>query len=55
VNIVLIKIRVIDKESMFNTPPTFAWYLAGEVFKWLKELCGLEAMKQRNDAKAELL
>ncbi|MGF1861163.1 3-phosphoserine/phosphohydroxythreonine transaminase [Photobacterium profundum] len=46
---------LVDKESMFNTPPTFAWYLAGEVFKWLKELGGLEAMKQRNDAKAELL
>lgn len=26
-----------EKDSMFNTPPTFAWYLSGLVFKWLKE------------------
>lgn len=26
-----------ENESMFNTPPTFAWYLSGLVFKWLKE------------------
>ncbi|WEM41436.1 3-phosphoserine/phosphohydroxythreonine transaminase [Photobacterium sp. DA100] len=45
----------VDKESMFNTPPTFAWYLAGEVFKWLKELGGVEAMAQRNIAKADVL
>ncbi|MGR5062628.1 3-phosphoserine/phosphohydroxythreonine transaminase [Photobacterium sp. DNB22_13_2] len=45
----------VDKESMFNTPPTFAWYLAGEVFKWLKELGGVEAMEQRNVAKANVL
>ncbi|MFC1503164.1 3-phosphoserine/phosphohydroxythreonine transaminase [Pseudomonadota bacterium] len=44
-----------DKESMFNTPPTFAWYLAGEVFKWLKNLGGLEAMQKMNEAKANLL
>ncbi|MGF1756904.1 3-phosphoserine/phosphohydroxythreonine transaminase [Photobacterium sagamiensis] len=44
-----------DKESMFNTPPTFAWYLAGEVFKWLKDLGGLEAMQKLNEAKANLL
>jgi len=44
-----------DKESMFNTPPTFAWYLAGEVFKWLKNIGGLEAMQKRNEAKANLL
>ena len=45
----------VDKESMYNTPPTFAWYLAGEVFKWLKELGGVEAMEQRNVAKANVL
>ena len=45
----------VDKESMYNTPPTFAWYLAGEVFKWLKELGGVEAMEQRNLAKANVL
>ncbi len=46
---------LVDKESMFNTPPTFAWYLAGEVFKWLKTVGGVEAMEQRNLAKAKLL
>ncbi|PSU33292.1 3-phosphoserine/phosphohydroxythreonine transaminase [Photobacterium lutimaris] len=45
----------VDKESMFNTPPTFAWYLAGEVFKWLKELGGVETMEQRNVVKANVL
>ena len=46
---------LVDKESMFNTPPTFAWYLAGEVFKWLKSVGGVAAMEQRNLAKAKLL
>ncbi|HRQ65315.1 MAG TPA: 3-phosphoserine/phosphohydroxythreonine transaminase [Xanthomonadaceae bacterium] len=41
--------------SMLNTPPTFAWYLAGKVFKWLKAQGGLAAMAERNRAKAELL
>ncbi len=44
-----------DNDSMFNTPPTFAWYLAGEVFKWLLEQGGVKAMEQRNIEKAELL
>ncbi|MGG7667270.1 3-phosphoserine/phosphohydroxythreonine transaminase [Yersinia sp. J1] len=42
-------------DSMFNTPPTFAWYLSGMVFKWLKEQGGLVEMEKRNRAKAELL
>ena len=41
--------------SMLNTPPTFAWYLAGLVFQWLKKNGGLKAMGDRNRAKAELL
>ncbi|MFM2478339.1 3-phosphoserine/phosphohydroxythreonine transaminase [Celerinatantimonas sp. MCCC 1A17872] len=41
--------------SMFNTPPTYAWYLSGLVFKWLKEQGGLSAMAKRNSAKAALL
>ncbi len=41
--------------SMLNTPPTFGWYLAGLVFKWLKAQGGLTAMAGRNRAKAELL
>lgn len=44
-----------DNDSMFNTPPTFAWYLSGLVFKWLKEQGGVEAMDKINRAKAELL
>ncbi|MDE2138058.1 MAG: 3-phosphoserine/phosphohydroxythreonine transaminase [Gammaproteobacteria bacterium] len=38
--------------SMFNTPPTFSWYLAGLVFKWVKARGGLSAMAERNAAKA---
>jgi phosphoserine aminotransferase len=44
-----------DNDSMFNTPPTFAWYLSGLVFKWLKAQGGLAAMDKRNQAKADLL
>lgn len=46
---------VADEGSMLNTPPTFAWYLSGLVFKWLKRQGGLAAMAERNRAKAELL
>ncbi len=41
--------------SMYNTPPTYAWYIAGLVFQWIKTLGGLTAMAERNKAKAELL
>jgi phosphoserine aminotransferase len=41
--------------SMYNTPPTYAWYIAGLVFQWLKAQGGLAAMATRNKAKAELL
>ena len=44
-----------DSDSMFNTPPTFAWYLAGKVFTWLKSNGGLEAIAKINHAKAESL
>jgi len=46
---------VADQGSMFNTPPTFAWYLAGLVFKWLKARGGLAAMGERNRVKAARL
>jgi phosphoserine aminotransferase len=46
---------VADEGSMVNTPPTFSWYFAGLVFKWLRRHGGLAAMAQRNRAKAELL
>lgn len=44
-----------ENDSMLNTPPTFGWYLAGLVFKWLKEQGGLEAMAEVNQRKADKL
>ncbi len=44
-----------ENDSMFNTPPTFAWYLAGLVFKWLKEQGGVAAMDKVNQQKSDLL
>jgi len=41
--------------SMLNTPPTFGWYFAGLVFKWLLQQGGLTAIAARNRAKAERL
>jgi phosphoserine aminotransferase len=41
--------------SMLNTPPTFAWYLAGLNFEWIKNEGGLAAIGERNRRKAELL
>ncbi|MDE2416893.1 MAG: 3-phosphoserine/phosphohydroxythreonine transaminase [Burkholderiales bacterium] len=46
---------VADNQSMYNTPPTYAIYMAGLVFKWLKRQGGIAAMEARNMAKAELL
>jgi phosphoserine aminotransferase len=40
---------------MLNTPPTFGWYFAGLVFKWLKKQGGVAAMGERNHAKAAKL
>ena len=44
-----------DNGSMYNTPSTFAWYLSGLVFEWLKEQGGVEAMEKLNRAKKDLL
>ena len=44
-----------DADSMFNTPPTFAWYVAGKVFAWLRDNGGLESMGQINRLKAKNL
>ncbi|MFK8052045.1 MAG: 3-phosphoserine/phosphohydroxythreonine transaminase [Woeseiaceae bacterium] len=44
-----------DSDSMRNTPPTYAWYLAGLVFDWLKQQGGLAAMAEHNQRKAEML
>jgi phosphoserine aminotransferase len=40
---------------MYNTPPTYAIYIAGLVFQWLKSLGGVEAMEKINIRKAALL
>ena len=42
-------------DSMYNTPPTYAIYIAGLVFQWLKAQGGLKVMEERNLAKADLL
>ena len=42
-------------DSMYNTPPTYAWYLAGLVFQWLKRQGGLQAMADINRRKANRL
>jgi phosphoserine aminotransferase len=47
--------KVADSHSMLNTPPTFSWYVAGLVLKWLKRQGGLAAMAERNRKKAERL
>jgi phosphoserine aminotransferase len=44
-----------DGDSMYNTPPTFAIYMAGLVFQWLKKNGGIGAMERVNIAKANLL
>ena len=44
-----------SRDSMYNTPPTFAWYLAGLVFKWLKAQGGLVAIDRQNERKAAKL
>ncbi|MCP4002302.1 MAG: 3-phosphoserine/phosphohydroxythreonine transaminase [Gammaproteobacteria bacterium] len=41
--------------SMMNTPPTFAWYMAGLVFAWIKRNGGLEGMGEFNQSKAAKL
>ena len=46
---------VADNDSMFNTPPTYAIYMAGLIFQWLKRQGGVAAIEARNVAKARLL
>ena len=46
---------IADNQSMLNTPPTFAWYMAGMVFEWLKAAGGVSEMGKRNQAKAAML
>ncbi len=45
----------IKNGSMYNTPPTYSWYIAGLVFAWLKEIGGLAEMARINERKAASL
>ena len=47
--------RMADDHSMLNTPPTFSWYVAALVLKWLKAQGGLSVMAERNRTKAQAL
>ena len=44
-----------DSGSMYNTPPAYGIYICGKVFKWLKKMGGLEAIKAYNEKKAAVL
>ena len=44
-----------DADSLYNTPPAYGIYICGKVFKWLKKMGGLSAMKEKNEKKAKLL
>ncbi len=44
-----------DADSLYNTPPAYGIYICGKVFKWIKEMGGLEAMKEHNEKKAKIL
>jgi phosphoserine aminotransferase len=45
----------VKNKSLYNTPPVFPWYMAGLVFKWLKQQGGVAAISERNQRKAEKL
>src|SRR5690606_8405948 len=47
--------RHADNGSMLNTPPTFAIYMAGLIFKWLKAQGGVAGIEKQNIAKAQCL
>ena len=44
-----------DAGSLYNTPNCYCIYMCGKVFKWIKSMGGLAAMKERNEAKAKIL
>ena len=44
-----------DNDSLYNTPPAYGIYVCGKVFKWLKKMGGLSAMKEHNEEKAKIL
>ena len=41
--------------SLYNTPPCYGIYICGKVFKWIKKMGGLDAMKKHNEEKAKIL
>lgn len=45
----------VNNDSMYNTPSTYAWYVASHVFEWLKQQGGLSAMAKINQIKAKTL
>lgn len=44
-----------DADSLYNTPPAYGIYICGKVFKWIKKMGGLSAMKELNEKKAKIL
>lgn len=44
-----------DNDSLYNTPPCYGIYICGKVFKWIKKMGGLSAMKAHNEEKAKIL
>ena len=44
-----------DNDSLYNTPPCYGIYICGKVFKWIKKMGGLEAMKAHNEKKSAIL
>ncbi len=44
-----------DAKSLYNTPPCYGIYICGKVFKWLKKMGGLQAIKEKNEEKAKIL
>ena len=44
-----------DAGSLYNTPPCYNIYICGKVFKWIKKMGGLSAMKEHNEKKAKIL
>ncbi|MCI8717051.1 MAG: 3-phosphoserine/phosphohydroxythreonine transaminase [Lachnospiraceae bacterium] len=44
-----------DADSLYNTPPCYGIYICGKVFKWIKKMGGLQAMKELNEKKAKIL
>ena len=48
-------VAIIREDPLYNTPPCYGIYICGKVFKWVKEMGGLAAMKEHNEKKAAIL